>query len=43
MKISEISEKIKYKNISSFIRSYKKTYQITPGQYRKNMMNGAQE
>ncbi|NQX44424.1 AraC family transcriptional regulator [Paenibacillus tritici] len=43
MRISEISEKIKYKNISSFIRSYKKTYQITPGQYRENMMNGAQE
>lgn len=43
MRIAEISEKIKYKNISSFIRSYKKTYQITPGQYRENMMNGAQE
>lgn len=43
MKISEISEKIMYKNISSFIRSYKKTYQVTPGQYRENMMNGAQE
>ncbi|UQZ36149.1 AraC family transcriptional regulator [Paenibacillus sp. PK3_47] len=43
MKISEISEKIKYKNISSFIRSYKKTYQITPGQYRENMMNGAEK
>lgn len=32
LKISEIGEKAQYKNISSFIRSYKKMYQITPGQ-----------
>ncbi|ASA22409.1 AraC family transcriptional regulator [Paenibacillus donghaensis] len=43
MKLSEISEKLRYKNISSFIRSYKKTYQVTPGRYRENMMKGARE
>ena len=40
MKIAEISEKLRYKNISSFIRSYKKMYDITPGQYRDSVIKG---
>jgi two-component system, response regulator YesN len=43
MKISEISERMQYKNISSFIRSYKKMYQITPGQHRDRIMKGEPE
>lgn len=43
MKISEISEKMRYKNISSFIRTYKKTYQITPGKYRDSLIKKKQE
>ncbi|WP_159887802.1 helix-turn-helix domain-containing protein [Paenibacillus puerhi] len=43
MKISEIGEKLQYKNISSFIRSYKKMYQATPGQYRERVMKGGKE
>ncbi|WP_438444168.1 helix-turn-helix domain-containing protein [Gorillibacterium sp. sgz5001074] len=43
MKIAEISEKLQYKNISSFIRNYKKTYQITPGQYRDKILKGGTE
>lgn len=34
LKVSEISEKLHYNNVSSFIRGYKKMYSITPGQYR---------
>jgi two-component system, response regulator YesN len=43
LKISEIGEKLQYKNISSFIRSYKKMYQITPGQHREKIMKGSTE
>ncbi|MBE1444463.1 helix-turn-helix domain-containing protein [Paenibacillus sp. OAS669] len=35
MKISEIGEKLQYKNISAFIRNFRKTYGTTPGQYRE--------
>ncbi|TYP78977.1 helix-turn-helix domain-containing protein [Paenibacillus methanolicus] len=37
LKVSEISEKLHYNNVSSFIRGYKKIYNITPGQYRESM------
>ncbi|WNQ13238.1 helix-turn-helix domain-containing protein [Paenibacillus aurantius] len=43
MKISEIGEKLQYKNISSFIRSFKKIYQLTPGQYREKILKGSTE
>jgi YesN/AraC family two-component response regulator len=43
LKISEIGERLQYKNISSFIRSYKKLYEITPGQYRDKMIRGSAE
>jgi two-component system, response regulator YesN len=43
LKVSEIGERLQYKNISSFIRSYKKLYEITPGQYRDKMMRGSAE
>ncbi|KRE98523.1 AraC family transcriptional regulator [Paenibacillus sp. Soil766] len=43
LKLQEISERLQYKNISSFIRNYKKTYQITPGQYREKIMKGGKE
>ncbi|XEC94335.1 helix-turn-helix domain-containing protein [Paenibacillus tarimensis] len=35
MKISEIGERIQYKNISAFIRSFRKAYDVTPGKYRE--------
>ncbi|WP_028549424.1 helix-turn-helix domain-containing protein [Paenibacillus sp. UNC451MF] len=35
MKISEIGEKLQYKNISAFIRTFRKTFGTTPGQYRE--------
>ncbi|GIP45606.1 putative HTH-type transcriptional regulator YtdP [Paenibacillus sp. J45TS6] len=35
MKISEIGEKLRYKNISAFIRAFRKMYGSTPGQYRE--------
>ncbi|AEI44642.1 AraC family transcriptional regulator [Paenibacillus mucilaginosus] len=34
LKISEVGEKLQYKNISAFIRSFRKTFGMTPGQYR---------
>jgi two-component system response regulator YesN len=37
MKISEIGEKLQYKNISAFIRSFRKMFDVTPGQYREKM------
>ncbi|MNC83375.1 DNA-binding transcriptional regulator ChbR [compost metagenome] len=43
LKVSEIGERLQYENISSFIRSYKKLYEITPGQYRDKMMRGSAE
>ena len=38
LKISEISERLHYNNVSSFIRSYKKMYHLTPGQYRDKIL-----
>lgn len=35
LKISEIGEKLQYKNISAFIRTFRKTFGTTPGQYRE--------
>ncbi|MEI7026519.1 helix-turn-helix domain-containing protein [Paenibacillus sp. y28] len=35
MKVSEISERLQYKNISAFIRSFRKTFGMTPGNYRE--------
>lgn len=35
MKISEISERLKYENTENFIRWFKKTVGMTPGQYRE--------
>jgi AraC-like DNA-binding protein len=37
MKISEIGEKLQYKNISAFIRTFRKTYDTTPGHYRERL------
>lgn len=37
MKISEIGEKLQYKNISAFIRTFRKTFGTTPGQYREQL------
>jgi len=37
MKISEIGERIQYKSISAFIRSFRKMCDVTPGQYREKM------
>ncbi|MCZ8518568.1 MULTISPECIES: AraC family transcriptional regulator [Paenibacillus] len=34
LKISEVGEKLQYKNISAFIRSFRKSFGMTPGQYR---------
>ncbi|MBP1965454.1 helix-turn-helix domain-containing protein [Paenibacillus aceris] len=35
LKISEIGEKLQYKNISAFIRNFRKTFGMTPGSYRE--------
>ena len=35
LKIAEIGEKLQYKNNSAFIRTFKKKYEMTPGQYRE--------
>ncbi|RCW49571.1 helix-turn-helix domain-containing protein [Paenibacillus prosopidis] len=43
LKVSEIGSKMQYKNDSSFIRSYKKMFNITPGQYREKIMKGSTE
>jgi two-component system response regulator YesN len=37
MKISDISEKLKYTNPTNFIRSFRKVEGMTPGQYRERM------
>ena len=42
-KISEIGEQLQYKNISAFIRSFRKLYDMTPGQYREKIMKGSTE
>lgn len=42
-KISEIGEHLQYKNISAFIRSFRKMYDMTPGQYRENLTRGSFE
>lgn len=34
MKISEIGQKVSYTNISAFIRTFRRTFGMTPGQYR---------
>jgi two-component system, response regulator YesN len=35
LKVSEIGERLQYKNISAFIRSFRKMYGVTPGKYRE--------
>jgi two-component system response regulator YesN len=40
MKISDIAEKLKYTNSANFIRYFRKTEGITPGQYREKMLTG---
>lgn len=37
MKISEIGERLQYKNISAFIRGFRKMFGVTPGQYREQL------
>ncbi|MBD0379515.1 AraC family transcriptional regulator [Paenibacillus sedimenti] len=39
LKISEIGEKLQYKNISAFIRTFRKTFGMTPGNYRELLEN----
>ncbi|WP_396135534.1 helix-turn-helix domain-containing protein [Bacillus sp. 3255] len=39
LKISEIGEKLQYKNISAFIRNFRKTFGMTPGSYRELLEN----
>lgn len=36
LKISDIAEKLKYRNPENFIRNFKRVEGITPGQYREN-------
>lgn len=40
LKIAEIGERLQYKNNSAFIRTFKKKYEMTPGQYRE-LLDGA--
>jgi AraC-like DNA-binding protein len=35
MSVKEISERLHYNNSQNFIRSFRKTEGITPGEYRK--------
>jgi AraC-like DNA-binding protein len=42
-KIAEIGEQLQYKNISAFIRTFRKLYDMTPGQYREKIMKGSTE
>ncbi|MBX4148862.1 AraC family transcriptional regulator [Paenibacillus lautus] len=35
MKVSEIGQKVSYTNISAFIRTFRRTFGVTPGQYRE--------
>ncbi|OXM87124.1 helix-turn-helix domain-containing protein [Paenibacillus rigui] len=37
LKISEIGERLQYKNISAFIRTFRKTFGQTPGKYRESL------
>jgi AraC-like DNA-binding protein len=39
LSVSEISEKIGYKNPETFIRAFKKNYLLSPGQYRRNTIS----
>lgn len=38
MKVSDIAEKLRYKNSENFIRGFKKVTGVTPGQYREQNM-----
>ncbi|AWB44642.1 AraC family transcriptional regulator [Paenibacillus sp. CAA11] len=40
MKISEIGEKVSYTNISAFIRTFRRNFGLTPGQYRDQLNKG---
>lgn len=35
LKVSEIGQKVSYTNISAFIRTFRRTFGVTPGQYRE--------
>jgi two-component system, response regulator YesN len=37
LKVSEIGEKLQYRNISAFIRSFQRAHGITPGKYRERL------
>jgi two-component system, response regulator YesN len=37
LKVSEIGEKLQYRNISAFIRTFQKAHGITPGKYREQL------
>ncbi|MEC0258840.1 helix-turn-helix domain-containing protein [Paenibacillus lautus] len=37
MKVSEIGRKVSYTNISAFIRTFRRTFGLTPGQYREQL------
>ncbi|RRJ65723.1 AraC family transcriptional regulator [Paenibacillus oralis] len=39
MKISGIGQKVSYTNISAFIRTFRRTFGMTPGQYREQLYN----
>ncbi|MOA69671.1 DNA-binding transcriptional regulator AraC [compost metagenome] len=37
MKVSEIGRKVSYTNISAFIRTFRRAFGLTPGQYREQL------
>ncbi|MBY0163401.1 AraC family transcriptional regulator [Cytobacillus firmus] len=37
MKVSDIGRKVSYTNISAFIRTFRRTFGLTPGQYREQL------
>ncbi|MBD2867084.1 AraC family transcriptional regulator [Paenibacillus arenilitoris] len=37
MKVSEIGPRVSYTNISAFIRTFRRTFGLTPGQYRETL------
>jgi len=37
LKVSEIGQKVSYTNISAFIRTFRRTFGVTPGQYREQL------
>ena len=39
MSIADISERVGYKNPETFVRCFRRYYQMTPGQYRKERAN----